>query len=167
MINSIKDSKKAGERVLGFYWMIIFVIITIGIVSAAVLFYGNPLDVRGVEAQLIGDKIVNCIADKGTLTETAINALNADGSNLQEVCGLNFADQAYSENQYYVELNIDGVKRIIFKKDGSEEFKVFCKEDSRRVPQCSNQEIYLLRNNNLQKVEILTAVSKTKQNVNA
>ena len=167
MINSIKDSKKAGERVLGFYWMIIFVIITIGIVSAAVLFYGNPLDVRGAESRILSDKIIECISDNGALNEQIITNLNEAGSNLQEVCGLNFADQAYSENQYYVELNVDGVKRIIFKKDGSEEFKVFCKEDSRRVPQCYSPVIFLLRNNNLQKVEILTAVSKTKQNVNA
>jgi hypothetical protein len=167
MINWIKNNKKAGERVLGFYWMIIFVLITIGVVSAAVLFYGNPLDVRGVEARILSDKIVECISNNGALNEATLSALNEDGSNLQDICNLNFADQAYSENQYYAELNIDGVKKIIFKKDGSEEFKVFCKEDSRKVPQCSNQEIYLLRNNNLQKVEILTAISKINQNANA
>jgi len=157
-------NKKAGERVLGFYWMIVFLIITVGIVSAAVLFYGNPLDVRGIESRILSDKIIECIADKGSLNETAVNLLNADGINLQEVCGLNFADNYYDENQFYAEIIIENGKNIVFNKEHSGAFKDFCEQKSRKLPICHKEILFLLKGNDFQKVSILTSIDKTEQN---
>ncbi len=158
------NDKKAGERVLSFYWMIVFVLITIAVVSAAVLFYGSPLDVREVEARILSDKILECISNNGNLNNAAISSLNEDGSNLEAVCKLNFADSGYSENQYYAEINIENGKSISFNKQNSGAFKNFCDSDDRNLPICHSEIIFLLDGNNLRKVSLLTSISKIKQN---
>lgn len=164
MIAKIKN-KKAGERVLGFYWMIVFVIITIGIVSAAAIFYGNLLDVRQIETRILSDRLIDCISENGKLNTALIGELQGDGSNLESKCGLIFSDSSYTENQFYVNITIEGGKSIIFDKDKSGKFINFCNDDSKKVPTCHSETVFLLSGNNLQKVEVLVSISKISQNV--
>lgn len=169
--------KKADERILSFYWIIIFVLIAIAIVSATYFFYKAPFDIREVEARVLNDKIVECIAKNGFIRKDNIANLGLEGQTLEEVCGLNFDDSSYDKNQYYIEININGGNSaadrvIIFDKDDSGEFKELCGQDAEKYPVCHTSRFSVLDDDGnygsdggFVFVEVITSVNKVNQNV--
>lgn len=160
-------SKKAGSRILSLYWIIIFVLISIGIVSGTVLFYSNSLDIREIESRMLSDKIVKCIAEDGSLKQGIAESLAEDASNIEEICGLVLSDSSYDENQYYIHLKIEGrniQKEIEYEKDGSGRFFALCSSNTRDYPVCYKEKLFLLEDNEIIYVEIDAVVSKIKQN---
>jgi len=79
-------NKKAGEKVLSIYLFIIYIIVSIGIVSGVLTFYG-PLDVRGVESGILTDKVIDCLVEQGELKEFNL-----------ENCGFDFKDNSQIYN---------------------------------------------------------------------
>lgn len=162
-------NKKAGTRLLSFYWLIIFVIISIGIVSATVIFYGDPFDVRQVESRILSDKIIECIIEDGQLKQDVWDGLNRDGTNLQEICNLDFQKQGYDLPQFYVEVKVSNEegKEVIYDEGGLGRYKAFCVADTRNYPICHKEKLFVLDqvNNEFTEVNIFTSVAKTKQNV--
>ena len=58
-----KKNKKAGSRILSFYWIIIFVLITIAITSGTLIFYSQASDVRPAETRILSDRVLECISE--------------------------------------------------------------------------------------------------------
>ena len=149
---------------MSFYWIIIFVIISVGIVSATILFFGDPYDARGVEARILSDKIVDCLTDGGEFDGQIWASLEEDGNNLQEVCNLNFQDSSYEKNQFYVEIEIDG-RKVEYDVGNSGGFKATCDAGTRNYPICYKEKLFVLNGNTHLLIEILTSVRKIEQNV--
>ena len=160
----INNNKKAGERLLSFYWIIIFIIISIAVVSATVLYAGNPIDVRQIESRILADKILECISSNGNLNVGVTESLSEDGINLEEKCGLNFRDSKYPENQFYIEINAEGMKKITFNKDNSGAFRAFCDQKSKMMPICHKEIVFLMKGSQLSKVELFISIKKISQN---
>src|SRR3989338_770987 len=59
--------KRGDERVLSIYWFIMFIIVAVAVVSGVARFYGAPMDVRIVEAELLADKVIDCVSIQGKL----------------------------------------------------------------------------------------------------
>ncbi len=158
-------NKKGDERVLSLYWFVMFVIISIGVVSGVYLFFSNQIDVRGAEASILGDRIVGCLVQNGILNEKLLEEMNSD--NFEEKCRLILKDdslEAYKDkSQFYIEVNADGKEFAV--GDGS--FKAFCgqEESKRNIPICVDKILIILNEDNeFKEFNILVAVRKVEQN---
>jgi hypothetical protein len=157
-------NKKGDERVLGFYWIIVFVLIAVGVVSATIVFF-DSYDIREVEASILGDRIVDCISENGELRNDVVDDLQE--GDLEEICGFNFNDDFYDKNQYYVYLNVNGISENEFSKDGTDNLWPLCgakdvkKEDK---PGCFDKKIMILDKGEFILVELNVAIAKNKQN---
>ena len=80
------------------------------------------------------------------IKQDIIDSLKEDGSNLKEVCNLNFVDSNYNENQYYVNL-IAGNKIIEYSVDESDNLALLCGTKGDNVPGCFNKKVGLLDEN--------------------
>lgn len=125
--------KKADERVLSIYLFIIYIVVSIGIVSGVLLVQGSGLDVRRVEAEILADKVIDCLVDQGNLNSEVL-----DGDfNLLDFCGFDFGGD---EGEYGLEIVI----RDIEKKYGREDYLEFCNLEGAKIPKCETKEVYVL-----------------------
>lgn len=159
--------KKADEKILGFYWIVIFVVIAIAVVGATMVFFGFPSDIRQVEAKVLGDRLIDCIAENGGLKQDVLNKLSADGSNLEEVCGVIFSDSFYMENQFYAEIEIEGAKKIVFARDNSAKYIPLCGvENTESYPACYEKKLALLNEKGeFALTRLFIIVNKAEQNL--
>ena len=155
MFESLIKDKKAGERLSFFYWIVIFIIVSIAIASAVIVFYSASFDVRGIEAEILSDKIIECMVDNGELQ-------GVEGD-LQEKCNLNFQDDTgkYKEEQYYIEAEVNG-KKI---SSGNKVLEPFCSESSKKnIPYCLEKKLMVLDSGNFVLLKIKSVVRKIEQN---
>lgn len=162
-------NRKGGERLLSVYWFLIFLIVAIAVVSGVYIFFSKPIDVREAETGILNDKLISCFVDDGKLRN-----LDVTDSNLEDRCGLDFADRSvrsdgnlvYSELQYYVEVDIGlpGGEKVI--KLGNENYKPFCGQEKSRmnIPYCYANRLVALNGGELVAVTVISAIKKIEQN---
>lgn len=180
-------NKKADERVLSIYLFIIYIIVSVGIVSGVILFYGSPLDIRTVESGILANKVIDCLTEQGELKG---GVLDKD-FDLMSSCNLNFKDntQKYQgEEQYGIKIEFyefDSCSKTGSKLDtkvecknklreeikaGRIDFFEFCGSEAEeapggeKIPKCDIKAIYVLNNQKGVIVRIISAVGKV-QNV--
>jgi len=159
--NLIKN-KKGAEKLFTIWYFIVFGIVGLGIVAGVFLFYSADIDVRESGANLLYDKIANCLVEEGFLIE---NFLKAD-FDLISACDLN--KQTFSKgSEYYSKVNFvsDFQNKTIeignsgFKKDCG--FSLSENVKTEKFPKCLEKELKILyiRNNEFRKgvLEILVA----------
>ena len=164
MIKMIKmnfTKRKSGtSKIMSVYWFAILVIVAGTIVYMVLIFYGSPYDVREIEANILINKVADCLSENGKLN-TQINQ-----DNFLEKCNLNF-DTPDQEGQYYLEVefrnfNDDALLDFVIiegnvnLKDNPNMGSIFKSEKSFYVLKDENEELI---------VKILAVISKTKENV--
>jgi len=152
-------NKKGTEKILSVYWFIILFITAAAIVYMVAIFYGEPYDVRQIEANILINRIVDCLSDGENLREDALNQSFRD--NFLENCNLNFnSEEMWEQEQYYIEikdLNITG---------GNVNLKDYCGLHKQTSIVCVERNFYVLDENNKgSMIEILSIVRKTEKNV--
>ena len=80
-----------GEKYLSVYWFAILAIVAGGIVAMVFVFYGEPYDVRNLEAEIMINKVVDCLSDEGKLNS------NINNENILEECNFVLGDEFYFE----------------------------------------------------------------------
>ena len=135
----IIKEKKAGERILSIYLFIIYIIVSIGIVSGVLLVYGKELDVREVEAGVLGDKIIDCLTEQGILNE----AVFTENFDLLDFCRLDFSEEEYAVRVELLDFySNEQINKI---EVGRKDFFEFCNEKGEKLPKCDEKEVYVLR----------------------
>ena len=141
------ENKKAGERILSIYLFIIYIIVAIGIVSGVLLVYGSKLDIREIEAEVLSDKVIDCLTEQGNLD---LGVFEHD-FDLLSFCGFDFKDNSgkyQGEEQYGVSVELfdfDSLEELKEKKIfGREDFLEFCGLEGKKIPKCSEKKIYVL-----------------------
>jgi len=169
-------NKKATDKVLSVYWFAILFIVAAAIVYMAVIFYGKPYDARETEANLLIDKIADCIAQGGKLNE---NWNDLSDENIIQSCKLNFNVEdfkGWKNNQYYIEINYRAFDETAFKaKAGNSELNNNCKLEGKYMPTCVERSFYVLdsdKNENKEGetanqyiIKIKSVVGKAEKNV--
>jgi len=171
-------NKKGDERVLSIYLFIIFIIVSIGIVSGVLLFHGAGLDVREVEADILADKVIDCLVEQGELK----NQVFADNFTIGEFCNINLRDNSITykgeeQSAISVELfdfnscskddkdevgcSLEIRDRIII---GRNDFEL-CNEEGDKIPKCSEKYVYVLNNEKGVMLRVLGVVRKIEKNV--
>lgn len=155
----ILENKKGTDKIMSVYWFVILFIVAGAVVYMVGMFYGNPYDVREIEANVLINHIADCIAEGGMLKQVINN------DNFLEACNLDFNVENFKDGeeqeQYYVEINFD--KELITK--GNVNLKDFCNLKEKSVA-CVERGFYVLdEEKNSKEIKILSVVRKTEKNV--
>ena len=132
----ITKRNKKGSKILSVYWFVILAIVAGGIITIVLIFYGKPYDVRNIEAEIIVNKIVDCLSDEGKL-RTEINNKNI----LQECSFV---------------LNGDFYFEVLEIKQGNFNLKGSCGKAENIV--CVEKKVYLLTEGGGEVIKILSIV---------
>ena len=164
---------KKAEKIISVYWFAILFIVAATVVYMAAVFYGQPYDAREVEADILTDKIADCISYSGYLKDFVLQEGFDD--NFLEVCNLNFNVEDFSgwreQGQYYVELEITEFNTgdsLIQLTEGNSGLESFCFTEGKNLPYCLERKFYVLGMNageqNQYSVDTLVIVRKTEKN---
>src|SRR3989338_10868548 len=66
-------NRKGAEKIISIYWFAILIIIAGAVVAMVSLFYGTPYDVRDAEANILVNKVSNCLSENGKLNKELFN----------------------------------------------------------------------------------------------
>ena len=175
--------KKGTDKILSIYWFLILTIVAGGIFAMVYVFYGAPSDVREIEAELLAQKLADCVSKNGLIEENlflngefnpAINAYFTDR------CGITFkVEEGYgdeTEIQYLYKVSFYDIKNVVNPKfvisDGNLNWENECfieksnSKDYLRLVKCKERRFYAVdKENNQYLIEILSGVGKSEKNV--
>lgn len=180
----ILQNKKAAEKILSIYWFIILIITVVGIYGMVMLYYGHPYDIRQLEADLLTNKVANCISNKGLVEPEVFNKPSLELSkgfqeDFLDKCNITFSVEPHKdwkEVQYYIEINFylytdsqSNPQPLGSISKGEKTLKEYCestqKRDYKRLPKCINKRFLTLYGTDLILVDIFSAVRKSEKNV--
>ncbi len=160
-------NRRGTDKIMSVYWFVILFIVTGAVVYMVGVFYGNPYDVREVEANVLINHIADCVAEGGYLNKEVIDdegkfLLNND--NFMDVCNLNFNVEDFKrwqeQEQYYVEVKVFGIAK------GNINLKLDCDKEGKNFPVCVERSFYVLdEKGKSYEIKILSVVRKTEKNV--
>ncbi len=166
-------NNKGTEQVLSVYWFAILIIVAVGVSAMVFTFYGHPYDVRELEANILMNKIADCVSKEGIIPKQITQNGNLEAFDIERDCGLNFntPDIPGEHKQYYVRITFkDMNENEVFppKEGGNNNLRSLClgTETAEALPTCINGKIFALDSSGRQySIEILTGVLKTIKNV--
>ena len=173
--------KRGDERILSIYLFIIYIIVSIGVVSGVLLFHGAGLDIRIVEAGVLSDKIINCLVEEGELKDEILE----EDFDLTSFCKINLKDNSASYDgevqlgvgvelfdfNSCVKEEIEGETEISCTNNlrnkievGRNDYFGFCELEGDKIPKCSEKYIYVLNNGDEIMLKVLSAIRKVEKN---
>lgn len=161
------------DKVISIYWFTILFIVAAAVVYMVFLFYGKPYDVRQIEANLLLEKIGDCLSKQGRLTTNVFDGTNflINENNFLGICNLNFNVEdihSWEDDQYYVGVEIFSwqTKQKLHNVGVGSIKLQDCSDKLDNSPFCVRRSFYVLDNlNNQYKVEVFSSVRKTEKNV--
>jgi len=172
-MKKIKMNKK-GDKIISVYWFAILFIVAAAVVYMVTVFYGEPYDIREVEANILTNQIADCLAEGGKLKKNILDdegQLLLNNDNFLWICNLNLDVEDFkdwSNNQFYVEIDIFGISQgNINLKNGNINLKDYCGKQGKTLPVCVNRTFYVLNQDKTSsyEIEILSIVGKVEKNV--
>ena len=150
-------SNKKGEEILSIWMFLVWVIVGVGIVLGVLVFYSAKFDVRGLEADSLSDKVVDCLVDGGEIKAGFLDEIYKikEDFDLYKECKLN-GDMIKESYVLYVEVDDFGTckgesgKLICTKIDektyGGESVQTECElnknEQSKNFPICKEKRVF-------------------------
>ena len=158
----IKLKNKRGEKLISVYWFAILFIVAASIVYMTALFYGDPYDVRKLEADILTDQIADCFS-KGVYFNGEINE-----ENFLQKCNLNFdvgdVSGSGEEGKYYVEveiLNFGEEDSFLDIEEGNVNLNLNCGLEGKTQLHCLERSFYSIdERGNRYQINILSVVGK-------
>lgn len=175
MFKTILPKTKKGDKIISVYWFAVLIIVAGGIFGMVYVFYGTPYDIRELEANLLINKIADCVSYAGRINSNLISesGFNKD-FNLSSDCNLILTTAEWEEGQYYAQVDfytISNANSPIFNiTQGNSNLLTSCEiqEDKEysKLAKCADGSFYSLDNSNNQYIiKILTSVRKAEKNV--
>lgn len=99
----VSMNKKGGEKWLSIWQIFTLAIIAGGIVIGVLMFYSKFIDVRPAEAEIIAEKILNCVNQQGYINPALLHQ-DSNGAydfDIYKECGLNKDIFATSEKFFF------------------------------------------------------------------
>lgn len=168
-MTTIKN-RRGTDKIISVYWFAILFLVAVAIVYVVAVFYGKPYDVRNTEADLLIDKITNCVSQGGYLSE---NWKTFNNDNFLQECQITLNTENsfdWSNDQYYLEVNFSdfnnpetSLKEVYA---GNLNLKSFCYSEGDQLPVCLDRSFYSIDPDNKQyRINVLAVVRKTEKNV--
>lgn len=157
-------NKRGGDKLISVYWFAILFIVAAGVVYMAVLFYGEPFDVREIEANALTDRVADCLVRGGELVE------GWENKNL-ESCGITFEvedTEGWENDQFYLKVEYSKFSEnnfIVLIDEGNSLLKEEYKGGD-NFPVCVERSFYAVDEAGGQyEIKVLSVVRKTEKNV--
>ena len=147
------------------YWFAILLLVAIGVFIMVYNFHHYPYDVREIEANIMVNKVADCISTGGRLDEYVLEQDFEE--NFLHACNLNFETKEWEDMQYYLEVEIPNAFII---SEGNKNLVSSCGIESQveedNLARCMERSFYALdATNNAHLIKILSVVRKTEKNV--
>lgn len=172
-INFFRNKK--GDKLLSIYWFAILMLVAGGVFAMVYIFYGSPYDVREIEANLMIDRIADCVSYAGKINSDFISdgsAKTVDDFLMQ--CHLSFESSDFTEPQFFSKTEFYKLENtnvpVASYSAGDVKWAVSCnlQEDKsqERLAKCVEKSFYSLDNlGNQYIIKILAVVRKSEKNV--
>lgn len=138
----ILKNKKGGEKYLSIWWFFVLVVVAGAFIIAVFGFYSADVDVKGIEAEILVNRVMSCLNEKGYFQENNLK-------NIFESCYL--SEKIINESgKYYLEIWVyDSDKKVKESLTfGVGDIKTQCgvKEKSRAThyAECSNSSLFVV-----------------------
>ena len=169
---------KKASKIISVYWFTILIIVAVGVYLMMYIYYSYPLDVREWEAEILVNKIADCISEQGMIR----NDLLKDGKfnetfkkDFLKKCNLDFYSSDVEE-QCYVEINffnLTSLNESLFNISAGNPLQkdnYMLQENNKfkKLPQGCKQRFYAVEAENTENqilIEILGVIAKTQKNV--
>ncbi len=171
----IFQNKKGGERILSFYWFILWILAIGGIAASLFAFSSYAADTRLYEAQILSKQVLLCITEQGEIKPSFLH----ENFDLEKECSLNL--KVGNTYEYFLNISLytyDSCNEgkctqplLISGKTTSHEYgdktlEVFCGTNAKgKAPKCYENSAYILTENKPSFIKIKIAILKLRQNV--
>ena len=144
-------NRRGTDKIISVYWFVILFIVAAAIVYMVAIFYGEPYDVRELEANALANQIADCITVNNYLNTNITN------DNFLDECKINFGKEI---KEYYIELPALKVAK------GNINLKNYCDKKSEKLPKCLERGFYVLEGENKKpsEIKILVIINKIVKN---
>jgi len=122
-------NKKGGEKILSIWWFFILGLVGIAVVGGVLLFYSADFDSRNAEAEIIYDKLANCLNEGGFVDL----GLFDDSDKIFAKCGL--SREIFDKGYFYFRVTI-------FDSSGNKEKEISSKVGGSFETECNLGEHY-------------------------
>lgn len=151
-------SKKAGERYLSIWMVLIWFIILVAIVIGVLLFNSIKIDTRAIESNALSERLISCI--QGNFNYEQFISSNFS---IYKFCNLN--PGVVDEAMYFFNITLSGSGKILSITGGNPDYSVQCeyqylsRKTETNFAQCTNKQITVTDKKTAQtySLQILTA----------
>ncbi len=157
-------NKRGGEKLLSIWWFFSLTIIGVVIYWEVSMFYSTDSNVKLLEADILSEKILDCVNDNGFLINDFFKE-DFEELGIFDRCGLN---KEIMEEDFYFKITINTAPKKIV-SGGNPGFEALCGQKGENVPECITKKENILYNNGGEikpiKIEVLTASNQKGKNV--
>jgi hypothetical protein len=172
-------NKIGADKMISVYWFAILLLVAGGIFAMVYAFYQHPYDVRELEADIMINKIADCLSNKGELNSELVKQGEFNENfktDFLSICNLNFNvedEYSWEDDQYYVEINfyiVGDTENSVFEiSKGNNKWISSCETQKEKeynlLAKCVEKRFYSLdENENQYLIKILSVVRKTEKN---
>ena len=169
-------NKRGSSGLLFLYWIAVMTLFAIDFYWVVASFYGAPYDIREVEANLLINRVADCVSYGGRINSNLsfTNITSEKNSLFFDNCPLNFST-GNEKIQYYVRINfykIDNLNEPVLNLSrGNSDLVPYCSSQETKqygnLPVCSEKSFYSLDDSDNQYIiKILTIVNRADKNAN-
>ncbi len=102
-------NRKGSDELLSIWWFFVLAVVGGGVVIGVVIFYSADVDIRGVEAEILSEKLLECIDDNGYLRNDFFSDFN-----MSEDCGI--SDVSLSSGKFYLNMRAFDESGVLIKE---------------------------------------------------
>ena len=164
---------------LSIYWFAILILVAGAVFAMVYTFYHHPYDVREIEANIMINKVADCLSERGELNSKLINdegVFNEEfKNNFLAECSLTFeVEEKWEEElQYYLEIDFyksEDMDSSVFNiaegnKNLIKSYEIQKEKEYKREARYVEGDFFSLDKSNLYLIKILSIVRKAEKNV--
>src|SRR3989344_2557943 len=139
MDKTLIKNKRAGEEIYSLVWFSVWIVVWLVVIIGVLKFYSLNIDVKQVEADILSEKILDCINENGVMKE-----------------------------DFYFKIVLDTTPKKII-SGGNPGFEAMCGQKGENVPKCVPKKENILYDDGTGakpiKIEVLTASNQKGKNV--
>jgi len=165
-------NKKATQKLLSVWWFFVLTVVGAGIVIGVLIYYSADADLREAEANILSERIANCLVEQGYLQGDF-----SQNFNIFEKCGLK-KEVFDAGTSFYLKISVYDEAGNLFKGispivEGDRSFEKDCqieeKISARYFPRCAEKkELFLYKENEAIKkgrIEILAGSNQVGKKI--
>ena len=135
--------RKGSEKIISFWNILIWIVVAVGFIIAVVIFNSQKTDVRDLEANLLSERIYDCVIFGDQINNRFVDrTLTTEKINWKGECGLLEMENLYGRVRIYQGTNL--LKTFYY---GVRSFEVFCDMETTRgegAPACVKKQVNAL-----------------------